>query len=434
MPPDLKLPPLPDGADGQVWVAYSGGRDSTALLHRLAAEYAVRAVHVHHGLQPAADDWLRHCRRVCRRLGVPLRVLRVEVSVSDGLGIEAAARRARYRALERLLRAGDVMATAHHRDDQAETVLLRALRGSGVVGLAGMRRERPLGRGVLWRPLLSTPRARVEAYLRGQGLGRQEGGWIDDPHNADPRLARAFLRTEIMPRLAGMFPQATGSLVRLAQRAAAADELLSELAQQDRSAAAHADGGLSVKALLALSPERRHNLIYFEWRALGFEAPAEAWFARLDREVLRARRDAVPVLGAGGAEARRYRDRLFLMPALPPAPGGVVITWGEGARQRLPEGCGELRRRGPGTAALEIRFARGGERLRPDGGRHTRTLKQLCQEAGIPPWVRERMPLVYRGETLLAVAGYWRSAAAAASGLRFEWCRAPMGAPRGIPD
>lgn len=426
MPAQLKLGRPPVGDSGRVWIGYSGGVDSTVLLHLFAAMGVdgLRALHVHHGLQPAAEAWVRHCRRVCRQLGVPLRVLRVRV-VPAGEGLEAAARQARYAAIARLLRPGDVFATAHHRDDQAETVLFRALRGTGIAGLGAMRERERLGAGTLWRPLLDAPRSRLLDYAR-----RHDLRWIEDPHNRDPGFARAFLRERVLPQLAPQFPAAAESLVRLARHARAAEELLAELGQADLQALGDG-GGIAIDGLLRLGAERRNNALYQAWRALGLPPPDQAWYARLQREVLGARADAEPVLVSGGGEARRYRNRLYLMAVLPPPPPPTLrLRWPAGRRRlELPAGCGTLVRTRGVAVDLSVRFGLRGERLRLPGAPHRRTLKNLCQEAGLPPWLRERMPLVETADGALIAAGHWHDARAPELGLALRWVHALPGAP-----
>ncbi len=419
----LRTPPV--SATGTLWVGFSGGCDSTALLHLLHASGAsrLRAVHVHHGLQASADDWLRHCRAQCRALGVAFKALKIIVQ-PDGKGMEAAAREARYSAIAGLLRPGDVFATAHHQDDQAETVLFRALRGTGVPGLSAMRECEPLGDGVLWRPLLDVSRARLREYAGAAALS-----WIEDPQNTQPQYARAYLRTAILPALQRHFPAAPARLAQLAAHARDATELLTEMAHDDLARLADPAGALPVSELLAMSPARRRNLLYHAWNARGFLPPESRWFERLEREVLRARPDAAPVLASGAGEARRFRDRVYLMPRLPPPPGDVVLPWTGRRRLRLPDGCGELVSLARLPAGLTVRFASGGERFKPWGEARRRTLKNLCQEAGIPPWLRERMPLVEVGGELLAIADRWQTAAAVESGLRFEWFHDLIGAP-----
>ncbi|GAE56601.1 hypothetical protein XPR_3236, partial [Xanthomonas arboricola pv. pruni MAFF 301420] len=218
------LPPA--APPGPVLVAYSGGVDSSVLLHLLATtpRYRVtglRAVHVHHGLHADADAWAAHCQRQCDALQVPLQVAQVQVARDSGLGLEAAARHARHVAFAAALAPGEWLALAHHRDDQAETFLLRALRASGPDGLAAMRAQRPFAAGMLWRPLLAHARAEVLAYAQAHRLQ-----WIEDPSNADARHDRNFLRTQLMPVLQQRWPQAAEALARSAQLSADASDLL----------------------------------------------------------------------------------------------------------------------------------------------------------------------------------------------------------------
>jgi tRNA(Ile)-lysidine synthase len=397
------LPPLPRGA--RLWVAYSGGCDSTVLLQLLAqaAPRRLRAVHVHHGLQPAADAWPAHCRRVCRRLGVSLTLCRVEVDRRHPGGLEAAAREARYEALRGLMRPGDCLVTAHHRDDQAETLLLRLLRGTGVTGMAGMAPLAPFGPGRLWRPLLDTPRHALREHALGQGLE-----WVEDPQNRDPAHARSWLRREVMPRLQQRWPQAAESLARFSRHAAEANGLLGELAANDLRTAG-GDGGLSIPAVQALSVPRRNNLLRHWLAADGRLPPSADLLERIGLELLAARPDGAPRLRHGDVELRRYRDRLYLLPLLPPVPKSVELPWSRRRELELPAGCGRLVLPRASSRPLTVRFAAGGEELRPAGARHRRSLKNLFQEAGVPVWVRQRTPLIWQGRELLAVADFWRA-------------------------
>lgn len=417
----LPLPHLPPRA--RIWVAYSGGLDSTVLLHLLRARNTpnLRAVHVHHGLQSAADDWARQARRFCRQLGVPLSVKKVDVRAARGEGPEAAARTARYAALQSVLREHDLLATAHHRDDQAETVLLRALRGTGVTGLAAMAPLQPLPPGQLWRPLLDIPRARLRAYAEQHQLR-----WIDDPHNSDPRYARSYLRNELMPRLQRHWPQAQRSLVQLAEQAREAAGLLAELGVADLETARGGEGW-SVQALLALPAARRGNALYQLWIAQNWQAPGAAQLAMLERSVLRARADAEPVLRHAQGEWRRYRDRLYALPPLPPLPARPFARrWDGCGRLILPPGCGELQAGpGPAQAGLRVELTGGGERFRPQGSAHSRTLKNLFQEAGVPVWLRRRTPLLRRKGEIVWIGGLgWSAELPTAQRLRgLRWRR-----------
>jgi tRNA(Ile)-lysidine synthase len=422
---------LPRGAT--VWAAFSGGLDSTVLLHLLKqAGLPVKALHVNHNLQAAARGWVDHCRALSAQVGVPIYVLDVKVDANDPDGPEAAARKARHAAFTSVMKPGDCLATAHHQDDQAETVLLRLLRGSGVAGLAAMRSLAPFPPGTLWRPLLRQNRASLREYAEAHRLP-----WVEDPHNLDPRYSRSFLRNDIFPRLRGRWPAAVEQLARAADHCADAVALLDELAQRDfRACVRRARRGapspaLSVQGLLALPRTRRNNLVRY-WAAIaGFELPSFEALSRLEREVLRARPDRAPCLAWGETELRRFRDALHLMRRLPPPPRGLGLEWDGRADLALPPGCGSLKLLRAATAELPLRiaFARGGERLKPAGSRYTRTLRNLFQEGAVPPWVRERMPLLLLDGSLAAAADRWQSAAFRRSRCRFRWEHGMAGDP-----
>lgn len=426
------IPKLGPGAT--VWAGFSGGLDSTVLLHLLKqAGLPLKALHVNHQLQAVASRWVEHCREVCAQLGVPVYVMDVKIDAADPAGPEAAARAARYSAFRSLMKPGDCVATAHHQDDQAETVLLRLLRGSGVNGLAAMRRVSDFPPGILWRPLLRYSRAELRHYAETHKLP-----WVEDPHNLDPRFSRTFLRHDIFPRLQQRWPQAVELLARTAEHCADAVEMLDELAARDLKnisplprrggeAARSTGEGVSVRELLRLPRARRNNLLRF-WAAHGgFELPPFDALQRLEKEVLRARPDAAPVLAWGDTELRRFRDTLYLMPRLPPPPKGTVLEWSGRNDLELPPGCGVLHVLKPAKSEMPLRvvFPKGGERLKPAGSRYTRTLRNLFQEEAIPSWVRERMPLIELDGEPAAVGSRWQSAAFISQCKRqqfqFEW-------------
>ncbi|HWY23693.1 MAG TPA: tRNA lysidine(34) synthetase TilS, partial [Nevskia sp.] len=410
--------------------AYSGGLDSTVLLHCLAHHdpcFRLRAVHIHHGLQASADEWAEKCERFSQSLGVAFELLRVQVDGLDPAGPEAAARNSRYEALRGLMQPGDCLATAHHRGDQAETVMLRLLRGSGVHGLSAMRTLRAFAPGWLWRPFLELPRERIYAYAQEHDLR-----WIEDPHNRDTRYSRSWMREELTPLLRERFPQTEESLARTARLAAEAAGLMDELAALDLADAGR-DGALAVGALRELGAARRHNLLRWWLRQQGFEIPPADTLERIEREVLDAAEDAEPLLGWAGCELRRYRDRLYAMAPLPPPPAAAPALAWTGEQLPLPEGCGRLRLPQLPPRGLSVRFMRGGERLRLAGAAHSRTLKNLFQEAGVPPWVRQRTPLVEADGELVYVAGIggsgrWKELL---PGARPDWLEPPAGAGTG---
>ena len=426
--PLMLTPPL--GAHpvrGPVLVAFSGGLDSSVLLHRLAGDPAVRtrglrAIHVHHGLQPAADDWAAHCQRNCARLGVPLAVVRVAVAAGSGPANEGAARTARHAAFADALGDGEVLALAHHRDDQAETFLLRALRGSGVDGLAAMRAWRPYAAGWLWRPLLGLPRSALLAHAREHRLD-----WIEDPSNARDEADRNFLRLRVLPLLRLRWPQADAALARSAGLAAEAAQLLDTEDAHALAALRGSDGALAIAALRDLPAARRARLLR-RWVGESGLPPLPARIVtRVEHELLDARADAHACAEWPGAWIRAWRGGLHAGRHAPPLPADWEAGWDGRAPLSLPAG-GTLALTGCdgfGTP-LRVHARRGGERLRLPGRAHTHALKHLLQDTGIPPWQRARLPLLSSADgTLLAAGDALLSAEFAAwldaRGARLRW-------------
>ena len=355
----------------KVAIGLSGGVDSVVLLHALSRHLPVRAVHVHHGLSRHADDWARFCRAYCRSLDVPISVRRVRVR-KDGKGVEAAAREARYAAFAQL--PVDALALAHQLDDQAETVLMNLLRGAGARGASGMPAARRQRGKLLVRPLLDVPREAIVDYARAHALG-----WIEDESNAVEELTRNFIRRRIAPLLAERYPRWREALARAARHFSRAE----------------VDAQQLVRAFLA---ER------------GLRAPSEAKLADMVRQLAAGASGAL--LEHDGARWRLYRGKLI--EASPPARPLAPTAWRGERRVPLPALGGELvfrRVRGAGIALarldkpMMIRLRAGGERLQPDARRPRRTLKNLFQEAGIPAWQRDRLPLLFDGDTLVWAAG-----------------------------
>jgi tRNA(Ile)-lysidine synthase len=416
-----------------VCVAFSGGLDSTVLLHALAQRRhdgllgGLRALHVNHGLQSASGDWGRQCARFCARLDVPIELLSAgRIDASRG-GSEAAAREARYAALEAKLRPGEWLATAHHQDDQAETVLLRLLRGSGPAGLSAIRPLNEFGAGFLWRPLLDLPRAALREYAHSAGLE-----WCEDPSNRDTAFERNYLRALVMPRLRERWPAASASLARSAALCRESLELLDELAAIDL-AAAGPDGRLSVDGLAQLAPARARNLLRYYLRRAGWQVPGASALEEGLRQLLYAREDTAPRLVFPGGELRRYRGCIYPVPGDCASNGETSLNWdGRERLELLRGGLLSFTQQDDGgldPAILErpltVRYRRGGERLRRPGQRHRQSLKKLLQAAGIPPWMRSRIPLLFSDDELLAVGELWISADASAPagtpGLRLQW-------------
>jgi tRNA(Ile)-lysidine synthase len=388
-------------------IALSGGLDSTVLLHAMAALRgpALRAIHVDHGLQPESVSWADACRLLCEKAGVPLEIVSLSLAPAAGASVEAAAREARYAALAERLRADERLLTAHHRDDQLETVLIQMLRGAGVAGLAAMPARARLGPGWHLRPLLDVDRASLEAYARRHALG-----WIDDPMNDALRYDRGWLRARVLPAIRERWPAAGATVSRSAAHFAEASQVLAEVAEED-AACLVGDGRMVIEGLRRLSRNRRINVVRWWLGRQGLRPPPAARLQSAMDAFLTARGDASPLLHWESGEVRRYRGQLYALSPMPRLPGAAArelpADLGPGlGRFALVEGRdGGL----PVAAAVSatIRFRRGGESLRPHPDRPRKRLKDLCQEAGIVPWMRARLPLVYVGDKLAAVGDLW---------------------------
>jgi tRNA(Ile)-lysidine synthase len=395
-------------------VALSGGLDSCVLLHilyRARPAAAVRAVHVNHGLRPAAGKWQEFCADLCSAYGIGIDVLKVDAHPARGESPEAAAREARYAAIRELMEPGDCLVTAHQRDDQAETLLLQLFRGSGPAGLAAMPELAPLGPGWQLRPLLGFDRGALLDYALGTGLK-----WVEDDSNADPRYDRNFLRREVMPLLCARWPGLAQALARAAMHQAEAIQLMQAMAETDFD---HVRDPLretlDVSRLRLLSPPRLHNVLRHWFRLNGALLPSAAVLRQIVNAV-GAGEDRTPRVAWGRHEVRRHTNDLYLLERAAPRPAAEEYVWraGEGdisiPELKLELSLEKLLTAGlylpGGTETLYIRFRRGGERIRLKDRKHSHNLKKLLQERGVPPWLRARLPLLYDGQgRLLAVLG-----------------------------
>lgn len=398
-------------------VALSGGLDSSVLLHGMAAlrggntGLGVRAVHVDHGLQAAAPAWADACSAFCHSLSLELQVLQLGLDPARGESVEAEARNARYAAIAGILAPGEWLLTAHHRDDQMETVLIQLLRGAGVAGLAAMPARARLGAGWHGRPLLDVDRAELAAYARQASLS-----WVSDPTNSSMRFDRGWLRERVLPQLRTRWPQAAATVSRSARHLAEAGRLLAALAESDASGLLDDSSRLSIDGLRRLPQDRQVNLLRWWIRERGLGLPSTARFESILDDLMRARVDAEPVVRWESGELRRYRDRLYAMQPLneppsetlhfdPALPAGIELGAGLGRISLAATDQGGL---DPVVLKdIVIRFRAGGESLRPHPARPRKRLKQLCQEAGIVPWMRERLPLLFVGARLAAVGDLW---------------------------
>lgn len=382
-------------------VGYSGGLDSTVLLHLLAsqADSATRllAVHVNHGISPNAMNWQQHCQCVCDQLGIPLVVESVEFDPSKN--IEAHARAARYQALAGHLAPEAALVLAHHQDDQAETLLMNLFRGAGISGLAAMQAVSHFQNYPLYRPLLDYSRAQLEDYAKTHALI-----WIEDESNTDLHYTRNFVRQSLMPTLRQRWPAVTATLARAASHCHQAEENLEALAKLD------ADADLSQRRLnwtrcINLPKARRANVMQQWFRQQRLRMPTALTFDRLIEELFSARPDSQPQIVWDGWQIRRYQDYFYLLEA-EQVQSPACIDWDQfpaplqfgGRRVQVAAGAELLQ-----GQRVSVRRRQGGERILCQG--QHKSLKKLLQAASIPPWERDQLPLIYENEVLILVPG-----------------------------
>jgi tRNA(Ile)-lysidine synthase len=417
----LLEPLIPPGSS--VLLALSGGMDSVVLLHLLHAlagrfTWRLSALHVHHGISPHAASWAAFCTDLCTRLAIPLQIEHVDIAPLRQLGIEAAARKLRHAALDR--QPVQFIALAHHQDDQAETLLLQLLRGAGVRGASAMPQFKQ--RGTLpnqLRPLLNVARSELLAYSQQHCLQ-----WIEDESNTDVAYPRNFMRHQVLPLLEQRFPAYRETLTRSASHFAEASELLDQLAQQDEHFISSTDakyGGeagekfLHVAQLKQLSHPRAKNLLRYFLHRMGAPSPQLVHLDEMLQQLCHARQDAKVLLGWGDWQIRRYRGKIYATQPLAEPLGELCVQWRGEASLELTVLHGTLHFEttiGQGLdlqklqqGRVTVRLRHGAERIRLHAKSASRTLKNLLQERGIPPWQRDTLPLLFCDETLVAVCG-----------------------------
>lgn len=403
-------------AEASLLVALSGGLDSTVLLHTVVhclsgSSVRLRAVHINHQLQSNARETEDFCRQLCQQLGVDLVVERVSVAATTGpaAGLEAGARKARYDVFERLMVGGDTLLMAHHQDDQAETMLFRMIRGTGLAGLAGIPARRRLGRGWLVRPFLAVSREQLHGWARELGLA-----WQDDPSNDDERFDRNFLRKSIIPLLKERWPNLLVRMDRSSQACREGAELAQALAQLRLQSLSGPEGELSVDGVRALSLTEQKNLLRWWITQSGFSVPERRDWAQVLADLLEAGADREPELPGDGFAVRRFQAALYLVrdPKMPLGDTRLLepdhpLLWGDyrivlqKAQQKV----------GAGTQIPRIRVAgrQGGERIRPCPQGPSKPLKKWLQDKAVPPWERARLPLLSMDGELIGVGQIWLS-------------------------
>lgn len=401
-------------ATAEVVVALSGGIDSKVLLHALVKIFEKgliarpSAIHVNHGLQQAADDWQQICQQDCDHYQVPLQVFRFDLAQSTNANIEASARQARYQAFESTIKPGQWLLMAHHLDDQAETLLLRLFRGSGVSGVAAIPQQRALAQGHLLRPMLDVPKSEIQHYAKNCELD-----WIEDPSNSSSHFTRNFIRHEIFPKIAEKWPGYAKTMSRFSRLAAEHNELAQQIASEDLSKIENDKGQLSVNALVRLSRLRQKNLLYSWGVKHTRHAPSSSEVEQVIKQLEAAQHKSIQI-SFSGLSLRSYHGILMLVPAKQPEVLLNPQQWLDILQPiKLPnqvEIKAELQQqvglRAPDESEkVWIKSRQGGERCLPDYREKSTELKKIYQELAVPPWLREWLPLVFYNEQLVAVPG-----------------------------
>ncbi|NQY51433.1 MAG: tRNA lysidine(34) synthetase TilS [Piscirickettsiaceae bacterium] len=401
---------------GRIWLAYSGGVDSHVLLHLLATANHphlnfIATIYVNHNLQYESKKWAKHCSDICLGLEIKHYNLDIKVENIDILGIEAAARAMRYRSIEQLLIRGDILLTAQHQHDQAETLLLQLLRGAGPKGLSSMAKQSLIGDIRLLRPLLHTSHTDIMLYAQQHKLQ-----WIEDPSNLDIHRNRSYIRNKIWPMIEKRWPQAGEIIGRAAQHCAEANKLLEELAEHDMNLLEFnkISDTLPISRLLTLSSSRQRNLLRYYIKYRQYPLPSTKVLQSIIDQVCLASKDGEPLVNWADVEVRRYKDQLYLMNPLKPhdisqlvfvqgtndlvLQSDKMLTWSKLMGIGLTKSIV--------SKELHIGFRQGGEFMKLHGHNHHQSLKNLFQIWKIPPWLRNRIPLIFYNSDLIAVVGY----------------------------
>ncbi|WWP00427.1 MAG: tRNA lysidine(34) synthetase TilS [Candidatus Dasytiphilus stammeri] len=393
-------------------IAYSGGLDSTVLLHQLLQlrnrrpELKLRAIHINHGISPAADSWVQHCYQQCRIWQIPLKIIIIN-QLDKKQGIEAAARVARYNAFKNVLLKGEILLTAQHLDDQCETFLLALKRGSGPAGLAAMPSEIKIGNNILIRPMLYQSRQEIEEWALLHNLR-----WVIDHSNFNTRFDRNFLRLKILPLLRKRWPSFPKAVVRSSELCAEQEQLLEELLAESINKLTQPDKSLKIDLLHNYSKFHRSGILR-KWLAKKNLIPSRKILQCIWHQVVCSRKDACPCLKIGQYEIRRYRNAIYLLKIMPTI-RDYVLHWSSPWQPlKLPEGLGTITFKSNNGITMRsplkeeqvtIRFKTKGK-FYILGRVHSKSIKKLWQEYSVPPWRRERTPLIFYNNKLIAALG-----------------------------
>lgn len=392
-----------------LWVGFSGGLDSQVLLHFLShyfwkndteKNYHLKAIHINHQLLAESTQWEKHCSKICRDLHIPLKIIRVNIIKKPGESLEAKARDARYAVFKKTLKKNDILLTAHHQDDQAETFLYQLLRGAGLRGVSAMPQISILEKGFLVRPLLDFSRNDLKNYAEYHQLN-----WIEDPSNQDERFDRNYLRKSVLPVLKNRWTNTDKIFARFAKHCAEQEKLLMILAQKDYEAC-HGEypNTLLISKFILLDKARQKNILRYFIEKLNFSLPSEKILTEI-LKICKAKNDKNPVISWQNTECRRYRNNLFILSPIKqrqPELSDEEKIWCD---KNLSFNIESHRPKNTGKNII-ITYRKGGEKFKPLNSKHTRTLKNLFQEWKIPIWLRDKIPLIYYDNKLVAIVGY----------------------------
>ncbi len=412
------------------WIAYSGGLDSHVLLHVLASiqnkiKPKLIAVHINHGISNDADLWVKHCQRICEDLVIEFQTFSVDLSHKSDKGTEAFAREKRYEVLGNLISSHDLLLTAHHMDDQVETILLQLMRGSGPDGLVGMPQAREFSKGILLRPLLDYSREKIRDYALSESLS-----WVEDESNKSNKYDRNFLRNRIIPELITRWPGALKTIQRAARHQAEARSLINEISRCDLDVVCESIyTKVDISRFNNLSGIRKKNVLRAWIKKNKLDMPDAQIIEKIIAEVIHANTDRNPCVKWKGGEIRRYRGYLYIMKLLPAHDVDLNKRWDLDESLKLTSGyLKAVSGKGSGIKKdmlsndiVEIRYRQGGEQIRPSGRVETHELKKLFQAQGILPWLRDRIPLIYHKNELIAVADLWVESKYAATEDEAAW-------------
>ncbi|MFK8028268.1 MAG: tRNA lysidine(34) synthetase TilS [Gammaproteobacteria bacterium] len=398
-----------------ICIAYSGGIDSSVLLHAShvvckQTGHSLKVIHIDHQLHEDSQQWSQHCIEQCRLFDIQIETICVDLKPFDHHGVEGAAREARYQAFETVLNKDDVLFTAHHADDQIETVLLQLFRGSGVNGLAGCAQTREIGDALLVRPLLKISRQDIEHYAEQHKLQ-----WLDDPSNHSLVHDRNYLRHEVMPLLHARWPGLRETMARSSQWQGESSDMLAELAELDVADVLESDNSLKLESLRKFDNARLKNILR-EWIKLtGRRVPSADVLDSIIRDAIHSRNDSESCVRWQNNEVRKFRQWIYLQDVNPPHDETLIYQWNINHPLVIPSLELELTHEKlvqfgvnlNNIDELTVRFRQGGEVMRPRGRGCQKALKTLFQEQGVKPWERDRIPLLFHQHQLIFVWGYW---------------------------